>query len=316
MEVANYSPPRGPSLKELIGGTYPENRNGVPNSKLQYHVKEANHYHSRRNADRIKAGEHCLHARKIVWDSGGNWDETYFKTLGFDFGFRSASNYMRAAERNDPKTWPPSDRKPRSDKGQSKKQDSPAADTPPDTGSAPNSPPGAAGTQGNGNERLAVLAWTIPIIQGVINRKEQEAEKGPAARNTWPTPTVNGNHNYKGCSPTSQDGLATVAKNWHTPTVGGTNNRIGDEGGLNDQARAFEERLQQRREYGEKLKAFGVNFHDSLVDKFEEFAAEGLGQWHGKLCDIAPLVTDDLGHVYVQCTYRLDFDKEEATAKP
>ena len=33
----------------------------------------------------------------------------------------------------------------------------------------------------------------------------------------WPTPTVNGNHNVKGMSPTSGDGLATSIKQWPTP---------------------------------------------------------------------------------------------------
>jgi len=35
----------------------------------------------------------------------------------------------------------------------------------------------------------------------------------------WPTPTIDGNHNYKGASRTSGDGLATVALRWPTPTV-------------------------------------------------------------------------------------------------
>lgn len=33
----------------------------------------------------------------------------------------------------------------------------------------------------------------------------------------WPTATVTGNHNVKGLSPTSGDGLATAAQNWATP---------------------------------------------------------------------------------------------------
>jgi hypothetical protein len=35
----------------------------------------------------------------------------------------------------------------------------------------------------------------------------------------WPTPTVCGNHNRKGASATSGDGLATAVKNWPTPTA-------------------------------------------------------------------------------------------------
>ena len=33
----------------------------------------------------------------------------------------------------------------------------------------------------------------------------------------WPTPTVHGNHNVAGMSPTSGDGLETKAKQWPTP---------------------------------------------------------------------------------------------------
>ena len=35
----------------------------------------------------------------------------------------------------------------------------------------------------------------------------------------WPTPTVNGNHNLAGMSPTSGDGLETKAKQWPTPNA-------------------------------------------------------------------------------------------------
>lgn len=43
-----------------------------------------------------------------------------------------------------------------------------------------------------------------------------------AARGMWPTPTVSGNHNRKGASPTSGDGLATAVLKrglWATPTA-------------------------------------------------------------------------------------------------
>lgn len=38
-----------------------------------------------------------------------------------------------------------------------------------------------------------------------------------ARRGLWPTPTVCGNHNKAGASPTSGDGLATAVKRWPTP---------------------------------------------------------------------------------------------------
>jgi DNA (cytosine-5)-methyltransferase 1 len=35
----------------------------------------------------------------------------------------------------------------------------------------------------------------------------------------WPTPTVHGNHNRKGASKESGDGLATAVKRWPTPNA-------------------------------------------------------------------------------------------------
>lgn len=40
---------------------------------------------------------------------------------------------------------------------------------------------------------------------------------GSSSSHGWPTATVTGNHNVKGLSPTSGDGLATAAQNWATP---------------------------------------------------------------------------------------------------
>jgi hypothetical protein len=43
------------------------------------------------------------------------------------------------------------------------------------------------------------------------------------ARNLWPTPTVCGNYNRKGASPTSGDGLATAVLKFPTPSTLGIN---------------------------------------------------------------------------------------------
>lgn len=45
------------------------------------------------------------------------------------------------------------------------------------------------------------------------------AEPGGSASRGWPTPTVCGNHNRKGASPTSGDGLVTAVRQWPTPTA-------------------------------------------------------------------------------------------------
>ena len=46
------------------------------------------------------------------------------------------------------------------------------------------------------------------------------------AAKSWPTPTAKGNHNRKGLSPNSGDGLATSAKRWATPTTSQGGHRV------------------------------------------------------------------------------------------
>ena len=50
------------------------------------------------------------------------------------------------------------------------------------------------------------------------NGKKVQVGLEHAARH-WPTPTVSGNHNLKGASANSGDGLSTAVKTWPTPTV-------------------------------------------------------------------------------------------------
>ena len=51
--------------------------------------------------------------------------------------------------------------------------------------------------------------WELPMLEPLTSA---------TASGLWPTPTVCGNHNRKGASPTSGDGLATAVKKWPTPT--------------------------------------------------------------------------------------------------
>lgn len=64
-------------------------------------------------------------------------------------------------------------------------------------------------------------SWPTPRgTDGAKGGPNQTMKGKPSLTNLaahWPTPTVDGNHNRKACSPTSGDGLATVAKNWATP---------------------------------------------------------------------------------------------------
>lgn len=55
------------------------------------------------------------------------------------------------------------------------------------------------------------------------NGKKVQVGLEHAAR-YWPTPTVSGNHNRKGASANSGDGLSTAVKTWPTPTVNDSKN--------------------------------------------------------------------------------------------
>ena len=70
------------------------------------------------------------------------------------------------------------------------------------------------------------LLWELPMLE----RRTSETDSG-----FWPTPTVNGNYNKKGLSPTSGDGLATAVmkRMWPTPTMQGLN------GGSNSRSAAM-----------------------------------------------------------------------------
>jgi hypothetical protein len=71
--------------------------------------------------------------------------------------------------------------------------------------------------------------WRTPdasIVTGGAANAEDRKRQGHAIGlhdqvNTptmWPTPTIKGNHNKKGLSAKSEDGLATAVKMWPTPT--------------------------------------------------------------------------------------------------
>ena len=62
--------------------------------------------------------------------------------------------------------------------------------------------------------------WPTPRAGNPGSRKPGTGGKvlGEEVKN-WPTPSVCGNYNRKGCSKTSGDGLATQVKNWPTPSA-------------------------------------------------------------------------------------------------
>ncbi len=53
------------------------------------------------------------------------------------------------------------------------------------------------------------------LVLKTLARRTNESGSG-----LWPTPTVCGNHNRKGASAHSGDGLSTAVKNWNTPIAG------------------------------------------------------------------------------------------------
>lgn len=63
------------------------------------------------------------------------------------------------------------------------------------------------------------LEQSIEVREGRLPRELDSAEQlPPKYRAVWPTPTANGNHNRKGLSEKSGDGLATAVKLSPTPT--------------------------------------------------------------------------------------------------
>ena len=78
---------------------------------------------------------------------------------------------------------------------------------------------GERGSQGDliqavrGNQNSHFKLWPTPMVHDSKSMGPSEKDrKTPclAALVKWPTPTVCGNHNRKGCSPTSGDGLAVA----------------------------------------------------------------------------------------------------------
>lgn len=60
------------------------------------------------------------------------------------------------------------------------------------------------------------------LVLEASGRRTNGSESG-----SWPTPTVSGNHNCKGASKTSGDGLAIATKKWRTPVADDCNARTG-----------------------------------------------------------------------------------------
>lgn len=69
----------------------------------------------------------------------------------------------------------------------------------------------------------ACSSWPTPVAaQAIQGQNELDGKRGQtlvgAARGQpWPTPTLHGNHNRKGASKDSGDGLSTAIKQWPTP---------------------------------------------------------------------------------------------------
>lgn len=77
--------------------------------------------------------------------------------------------------------------------------------------------------------------WPTPVASDTSSRTKPYAQGGTplSLAVKWPTPTVCGNHNRKGASPTSGDGLATAVARYPTPST------IGINGGSHSRAAAL-----------------------------------------------------------------------------
>ena len=75
-----------------------------------------------------------------------------------------------------------------------------------------------------GNPNSHYRLWQTPVADDAVDRQKGKVNsrgepKLSAQVKLWPTPTVCGNHNRKGASPDSGDGLATAVRNYPTPTT-------------------------------------------------------------------------------------------------
>jgi hypothetical protein len=66
--------------------------------------------------------------------------------------------------------------------------------------------------------------WPTPVADGDRTTNYAQGGTSLVAVRNWPTPTVTGNHNRKGASKDSGDGLATAVRNRTTMVDGGTLN--------------------------------------------------------------------------------------------
>jgi len=71
---------------------------------------------------------------------------------------------------------------------------------------------------------IAFALWQTPVADDAANRmagkwNSRGEPKLSAQVKLWPTPTLHGNHNRKGASKTSGDGLVTAVKKWPTPSA-------------------------------------------------------------------------------------------------
>lgn len=78
--------------------------------------------------------------------------------------------------------------------------------------------------QGGTPLSMAATVWQTPVLDDAIDRvngkmNSRGEPKLSAQVKLWPTPTVFGNHNRKGLSKSSGDGLSTAVKQWPTPAA-------------------------------------------------------------------------------------------------
>jgi hypothetical protein len=80
---------------------------------------------------------------------------------------------------------------------------------------------------------------------GREGQKNRPSLHSMARHAMWPTPTVKGNHNRKGLTAKSGDGLATAVKKWPTPTARDWRSGKASQATLDRNSRPLNEAVQQ-----------------------------------------------------------------------
>lgn len=135
------------------------------------------------------------------------------------------------------------------------------------------------------------------------SERERRSPSLEAAVNMWPTPTVSGNHNRKGASKNSGDGLATAA-NFATPQA--RDYRAGETGRWKDSKKGYRSRNLNDQLGGKLNPAFvewlmgwplqWTSLEPLAIERFNEWFGNAIW-WHAEFEDVPRLTQSHPGRV-------------------